>query len=70
MAQKSEGRRASATSTDSHLEVNFELDEETQKEIIDCIRRTGKVSLQLRSAGVSKLPGRGTLDDVEGKLID
>jgi hypothetical protein len=70
MAKEESNQRASAGQTDAHLNVEFDLDEKTQKEIIECIQRTGKVSLQLRPVGASQLPGRGLLDGVEGKLID
>lgn len=48
----------------------FELDDEQRSAVVDCIRRTGKLSLRLTRTGVSRLPGRGLLDDVDGELID
>jgi len=68
MAKSKDEIGVAASSVQSHFE--FELDEATRKEIIQCIEKTGKISLQLQSAGISKLPGRGALNDVEGKLID
>jgi hypothetical protein len=52
------------------LTIDFELDKEQQKAVAECLARTGKLTLNLRKAGVSKLPGRGLLDDVDGELID
>jgi hypothetical protein len=70
MTKEESNERTSVGSTDTHLNVEFDLDEKTQKAIIECIQRTGKVSLQLRPVGASQLPGRGLLEGVEGKLID
>ena len=68
--ENNEHERASAKMADAHLNVQFDLDEETQKAIIECIQRTGKVSMQLRPVGTSHLPGRGLLDGLEGVIID
>lgn len=48
----------------------FELDQEQRSAVVDCIRRSGKLTLRLTRVGVSRLPGRGLLDDVDGELID
>jgi hypothetical protein len=48
----------------------FEFDEEQRSAVADCIRRSGKLTLRLTRVGVSRLPGRGLLDDVDGELID
>ncbi len=50
--------------------LTFELNEQQREAVIECIRKTGKLSVNLRNVGVSKLPGLGLSGDVEGELID
>lgn len=69
MAKEESGRTKVKASSGAYA-VEFELTEAQQKAIAECIQKTGKLTLNLRSAGVSKLPGRGLLDDVDGELID
>jgi hypothetical protein len=70
MASEKTPEHTEVNSTETELSFDFELDEEQQKAVIDCIRKNGKVSIKLGSPSISKLPGRGLLDDTEGKLID
>jgi hypothetical protein len=68
MASKEDRERTKVPSTSKGF--TFELSEEQRKAVIECIRETGKLSVNLRNVGVSKLPGLGLSDDVEGELID
>jgi hypothetical protein len=68
--EKDDKRRVFKAAGKGKVAFEFELDEEQQKALLECIKRTGKVTLNLRSSGTSKLPGRGLLDDVDGELID
>lgn len=70
MANQKIPERTEVRSSESEVSFDFELDEEQQKAVIDCIRKHGKVSIKLGRPSISKLPGRGLLDDTEGKLID
>ena len=71
MAEKNrDSERTEVKSSLKEVSLEFELDEEQQKAVMDCIRKSGKISIKLGSPRVSKLPGRGLLDDTEGKLID
>ena len=65
-----ERKRTQVTSSNREISFDFDLDEEQKKAVIECIRTAGKVSIKLGPAKISKLPGRGLLDDTEGKLID
>ncbi len=71
MADKKCGdERTEVQSSAKELSLEFELDEMQQKTVMECIRKTGKISIKLGTPSVSKLPGRGQLDDTDGKLID
>ncbi len=70
MATEKSPDRTEVKSSTAEISFEFEIDEEQQKAVIDCIRKSGKVSIVLGKPSISKLPGRGLLDDTEGKLID
>jgi len=68
MAGKDDRERTKVPSSSKGF--TFELTEEQRKAVIECIRETGKLSVNLRHVGVTRLPGVGLSDDVEGELID
>lgn len=57
-------------SSDSFHNLEFELTDSQREALIECVKKTGKISLRLNPKNISKLPGRGLLDDVDGELID
>ena len=69
MASKSDDRERTKVQS-SAKGFTFELNEEQRKAVIECIQTTGKLSINLRNVGVTRLPGGGLADDTEGELID
>lgn len=63
-------KRTKVAQSDIHTQLEFVLSEEQKAAVLECIKHTGKISIQLRTAGVTTLPGRGHNLDTEGKLID
>ena len=63
-------KKAQIKASSIHSQVEFTLTEEQKEAVIECIKRTGKVTIQLRSAGTTQLPGRGVGIDFDGDLID
>lgn len=50
-----ERQRISATAT-TRTEIDFELDAEQQKAVIDCIKRNGRLSVRFEPTGKTELP--------------
>jgi hypothetical protein len=53
---KGSDRQRFTASTTSRTEVDFELDAEQQKAVIDCIRRNGRLSVRFEPTGKTELP--------------
>ena len=66
----SEEGRLKVSSSQKFYNIDFELSEEQGKALMECLKKNGKISLRLNRKGISQLPGRGLLDDVDGELID
>jgi hypothetical protein len=67
---QSKDQKLKIQSSDSFHNLEFELSESQREALIECVKKTGKISLRLNPKNISRLPGRGLLDDVDGELID
>lgn len=55
MGKESDRKRIRAT-TQTRTEIDFTLDQEQQKAVIDCIQRSGKLSVRFEPVGETNLP--------------
>ena len=62
--------RIKVRSSDSFHNIDFELSPDQTEALIECGKKRVKISLRLNKTTISRLPGRGLLDDVDGELID
>lgn len=49
-------RKQITAKTTTRTEIDFELDAEQQKAVIDCIKRSGRLSVRFQPTGKTRIP--------------
>lgn len=64
MAKEREERQRFPVTSTTRTEVELRLDDKQREGIIDCLRRTGRLSIRLEPSGVTQLAGGGQAEIV------
>jgi hypothetical protein len=56
MAQEDDQIRAALKPSEVHTDIEFPIDPKESEAVIDCIRRTGKITIRFQDVGLSTLP--------------